>query len=463
MGRMPQLPSAMVTVPKPEVFPNEDSDNWVPYTDEGMNIANSQPSRIRAISIHISYLCEISNDILFIFYNPTPNQDLKPPTVKCFSKSNLGSDFKKLSELFTRLENWRKDLPLELDAKDNSLPSALLMHMFHQTLYIHLFRPFLKFSTEDTPLSHLDPRKACLAAATTISKYLRFYKRRYTLNQICNVAGYFIHTACTIHLLNLPQKTAVRDIIQGLKSLEEMGECWLVARRSLVIIDILVRRWQIPLPEEATAILANARPEAKRFGLIENVGLHQSVFSSPSTLTAAYSMPNTPDSIFIRSSLNISASPSPILSRSLLSELHEEKPITASPPSSPSTSASTMSSQRQQQSQKFRYPPSGSPLVSGIYNNTSRNSGGVSLPSPPIHHSHPQRAINSSAMGAPTPITLESSISFLPTHEQQMQAQEWWLRDQGDFGVELARLGDLGWDESTADRWPATWIWDGIA
>ncbi|CCX08251.1 Similar to Nitrogen assimilation transcription factor nit-4; acc. no. P28349 [Pyronema omphalodes CBS 100304] len=270
MGRMPQLPSAMVTVPKVEVFPNEDSDNWMPYSDEGANMDDQQPGRIRAISLQISLLCEISNDILLTFYNPNPASQ---PSPKLPTKSTINSEFKKLSELFNRLEEWRKKLPAELDARGGSLPSTLLMHMFHQTLYIHLFRPFLKFSANATnntgapPLSHLDPRKACLGAANTISKYLRFYKHRYKLRQICNVAGYFIHTAATIHLLNLPTKTAHRDIIQSCQALEEMGECWLVARRSLVIIAILVRRWKIDIPEEAQAVLERNREEAKRWGL----------------------------------------------------------------------------------------------------------------------------------------------------------------------------------------------------
>ncbi|KAF8248363.1 hypothetical protein K440DRAFT_649976 [Wilcoxina mikolae CBS 423.85] len=284
MGRMPQLPSAMVTVPKPDVFPSEDSDNWVPYTDEGV-IDAAQPSRIRAISLQISMLCEISNDILLVFYNPTPASN--QPQAKILSKSSVGAEFKKLGELFSRLEEWRKRLPPELEARGGSLPSTLLMHMFHQTLYIHLFRPFLKFSsTSSTPLSHLDPRKACLAAATTISKYLRFYKHRYKLRQICNVAGYFIHSAATIHLLNLPQKTAARDIVQSLQALEDMGECWLVARRSLVIIDILVRRWRLEIPEEAAVILARSRGEAKRWGLQEKAGMATSTTTANAAAAA---------------------------------------------------------------------------------------------------------------------------------------------------------------------------------
>lgn len=64
-----------------------------------------------------------------------------------------------------------------------------------------------------------------------------------------------VHSACTIHLLNLPEKTARRDIIHGVKHLEEIAEDWLCARRSLSIISVLARKWNCELPEEAAAIL----------------------------------------------------------------------------------------------------------------------------------------------------------------------------------------------------------------
>lgn len=382
MGRMPQLPSEMVTVPKPDVFPSEDSDNWVPYTDEGV-IDNAQPSRIRAISLQISLLCEISNDILLIFYNPTPAT--ASPTAKPLSKSSISSEFKKLGQLFTRLENWRKNLPAELEARGGSLPSALLMHMFHQTLYIHLFRPFLKFSaqsqsTATTPLSHLDPRKACLAAATTISKYLRFYKHRYKLRQICNVAGYFIHSACTIHLLNLPQKTAARDIVQGLQGLEDMGNCWLVARRSLVIIDILVRRWRLEIPEEASVILMRSRGEAKRWGLQEKPVRGGSPVSPPRSETG---------SVVFMPEYTPSSSLSPRIA--LLPQ--QQHPAQQSMPQMPFTF---------------------SQQAPGIYASTS-----------------PQGSVVHAA-----------GLGY--AHEPD----GWLLRDQGDLGVELAGLGELGWEGS---------------
>lgn len=148
--------------------------------------------------------------------------------------------------------------------------------MFYHLLYIHLFRPFLKYSPATSPLpAHVSPRKLCTAAASAISKLMRLYKRTYGLRQICNIAVYIVHSACTIHLLNLPTgsqtlnvtnagkvpvgetvgKAARRDIVHGVKHLEEIAEDWLCARRTLSIISVLARKWKINLPEDAQLVL----------------------------------------------------------------------------------------------------------------------------------------------------------------------------------------------------------------
>ncbi|CBX93814.1 predicted protein [Plenodomus lingam JN3] len=128
--------------------------------------------------------------------------------------------------------------------------------MFFQLLYIHLFRPFLKYNPNNSPLpSHVSPRKLCTQAAAMISKLLRLYKRSHGLRQICNICVYIAHSACTIHLLNLPEKNAKRDIIHGVKHLEEIAEGWLCARRTLGILSVLAKRWNVELPEEAAAVL----------------------------------------------------------------------------------------------------------------------------------------------------------------------------------------------------------------
>ena len=132
--------------------------------------------------------------------------------------------------------------------------------MFFQLLHIHLFRPFLKYTASTSPLPPtVSPRKHCTAAATAISRLVRLYKRTYGLRQICNICVYMIHTACTIHLLNLPDKDARRDIVHGARHLEEIAESWPCAARTLDILETLAQQWHVDMPPEAAAVLARRK------------------------------------------------------------------------------------------------------------------------------------------------------------------------------------------------------------
>lgn len=98
---------------------------------------------------------------------------------------------------------------------------------------------------------------------------MRLYKKLYNMRQICNIAVYMLHSACTIHLLNLPEKTAKRDIIHGVKHLEEIAEDWLCARRTLSILSVLARKWKCELPDEAAAVLKRTDDKYGHLGTAE--------------------------------------------------------------------------------------------------------------------------------------------------------------------------------------------------
>ncbi|TFA99150.1 hypothetical protein CCMA1212_009002 [Trichoderma ghanense] len=234
LGRLPQLPRNSFTVSKIDVFPDEDAALWSPFTDKGYDESLAQPSRTRAVALLLSSLCEISSDILVFFYHPSH--------IKRASSKAL--ELKRLGELHQRLEKWRKAVPKEFEPKEGLLPNVILM------------LPFLKYSPTASPLPpHISPRRICTANAGAISKLMRLYKKSWGLRQICNIAVYMIHSACTIHLLNLPEKTAKRDLTHGLRHLEEIAEDWLCARRTLSILSVLARKWKCEVPEDADIIL----------------------------------------------------------------------------------------------------------------------------------------------------------------------------------------------------------------
>jgi hypothetical protein len=99
------------------VFPTEEAELWSPYTDNGIAQEHAQPARTRAVALQISELCEISSDLLAFFYHPAPAE--KRPSRQV--------ELKKLSDVHTRLEAWRKGLPGEMEPKEGQLPPVLLM------------------------------------------------------------------------------------------------------------------------------------------------------------------------------------------------------------------------------------------------------------------------------------------------------------------------------------------------
>lgn len=90
---------------------------WSPYTDSGIIHAHAQPARTRAVALQLSKLAEISSDLMTSFYNP---EQLQKPQSKQI-------ELKRLTDLHTRLEAWKQNLPSEMEPREGQLPQVLLM------------------------------------------------------------------------------------------------------------------------------------------------------------------------------------------------------------------------------------------------------------------------------------------------------------------------------------------------
>ncbi|KAL9111019.1 MAG: hypothetical protein Q9227_004452 [Pyrenula ochraceoflavens] len=160
--------------------------------------------------------------------------------------------------------------------------------LFHM-LFIHLYRPFLKYTRNTSPLpAHVSPRKFLTQSAAAVSKLFRLYKRLYSLNAICNITVYFLHTSLTIHILNtggVDEKNSKRDILHGLRHLEEIGNTWLCARRTILVVADLAQKWKVDLPDEAQAVILRVQ---KKWGKWEAAASPQAVYNSvPNFVTTA--------------------------------------------------------------------------------------------------------------------------------------------------------------------------------
>ncbi|KAM5492096.1 hypothetical protein McaMca56_007230 [Microsporum canis] len=414
LGRQPQLSGSHITVPKFDVFPKEDSAIWSPYTDSGVSQDHNQPSRTRAVALQISKLCEISNDLLGAFYNTAPPKQIAKQ-----------EELRRLTQLHTRLEAWRKALPPEMEPKDGQLPQVLLMHMFFQLLFIHLYRPFLKYTKSTSPLpAHVSPRKLCTQGATVISKLLRLYKRTYGLRQICNIAIYIAHSACTIHLLNLPDKSAKRDIAHGLKHLEEIAESWPCARRTLRILDLLSKKWKVELPEEAVSVIERSRA---KFGSTSSWEQMQSPSSS-------------------------GASPK-LHDRSRLSEqpTHNSTPE----PTKPSTTSAPINALASSNPPTYHTSAQTAPedvtrLQSSCSKDGCSTEGAIPRKNNDSITEHKVSTISQSQMNTTPglsnelPMDLPNSPTFVDSEKLVQASQNWWLKDQNALALGM-------------DNWSSSW------
>ncbi|KAF3902951.1 hypothetical protein ABW20_dc0101283 [Dactylellina cionopaga] len=458
-GRLPQLPSSSATTPKYDVFPDEDSEMWTPYTDDGLIPSLSQPGRTRAVNTYLIMLCEISNDILLGFYQPVRGGTTKESKL---GKGRGGKDaeMKKLLELYNRLEEWNQKLPAEMVAKEHALMNVLLMHMFGQVLYLLLFRPFLKVNPGSAAFpANLSPKRICINASTAISKLLRLYKKTYGLKQICNIAVYIALSACTIHLMNLPTKTAKRDIILGVKCLEEIAEYWLCAKRALIIVKVLSLKYSIELPMEAEVVLSRVDTSGEMFGfsIKDMFGTTQKADSPaaqprrpPSARQTAPGAPGAPPgpatSLVGNMPTTVAAavtqfSPS-MKSATAMPAVEFGSPfmnaVTSminSPPQIPQSTVAMASKVPTSSLFTPYFDPGASPAASSSYGRRSMEPPTNTTASPPLPPS------TTTTMGA----TNANSPSMYPGYPQlEDQSQDWWLRDQNELAHDFG-----SWDFST--------------
>ena len=284
--------------------------------------------------------------------------------------------------------------------------------MFYQLLYIHLFRPFLKYNQATSPLPpHVSPRRLCTQAAESISKLLRQYKRTFGLRQICNVAVYIAHSACTIHLLNLPDATAKRDIVYGVQHLEEIAQGWPCARRTLNIISVLAQRWNIVLPEEAAAILARLdHGDSSRAGSSSSSPSVSTVFSNSAQTFATPAIEPFPSSFSSTSVPHPSMAVTdvePMADRSFPASRFDQLP----------RSRSTAHSQSHPPRPP---PPMGDPLQLPVTV--------MAGPAPPVRS------------------TVFGGAAGLVQH-----SQDWWYRDQSDYAAGFDNWHGIGSDQPVDD------------
>ena len=267
-----------------------------------------------------------------------------------------------------------------------------------------------------------------------ISKLLRLYKRTHGLRQICNIVVYISHSACTVHLLNLPDKNAARDLVHGLKHLEEIGESWLCARRTLGILRTVAGRWKIEMPEEADKTLQRVQ---EKFGPLNSPDREATPKADNQMPPPTPMQPLPPPVTKPKTELNVNHH------LNLANDVSSNGFFSSTAPL-----ASPMPTPDMPGLEGLLTMP---PQSANVFNNKPRQHSYV------MPQTQQERWTNSQASQAP-PVQQTSPTMLFGGVDSLMQDQDWWLRDSNQMfanwnGMEqdAGMPGNAGFDNGTGN------------
>ena len=128
-------------------------------------------------------------------------------------------------------------------------PLLTFSSMYYNTVVLHLFRPFLKV---DLTTPSVSPRDICTSCADRIASLLSNYRQLYGLRRVSVLLPHIVLSEGIIHLLNLPNPSAVSNLAKSISGLREMSANHAFAMRCANIIMALARQWNISLPPEVS-------------------------------------------------------------------------------------------------------------------------------------------------------------------------------------------------------------------
>ncbi len=123
--------------------------------------------------------------------------------------------------------------------------------MLYHTTMILVFRPTISHSRSKLLPEPFDPLGLCTNSAVKISTLTKAYRSRYSLRKIVNIAVHCVFTASTIHLSNLAsmnvgyESSARQYLSYSMSFLQEIGETWPSATRSLHVIKSLITKYNV--------------------------------------------------------------------------------------------------------------------------------------------------------------------------------------------------------------------------
>ncbi|KFY92894.1 hypothetical protein V500_03990, partial [Pseudogymnoascus sp. VKM F-4518 (FW-2643)] len=224
VGRVPQISRRAVSAAKPASIQREEEEDWVPYTDAGIQAVRTYKQRSNIVSVFRS-LCEISeiiSDTLYLLYAPGGHLT---------SRKILG-----VYELYL---NWYDALLVELRFAQNFTPAGLYIQFLGSTS---------------------SPLDICAQSAENISSLLQSYRQLYSLRRASSFIPYLVLISSVNNLIHGRSQIVLGYTVQNFGDLTDMSFHHGFAFRSLDILRYFARHWNI-FPPSSSGI-AGAPPNA---------------------------------------------------------------------------------------------------------------------------------------------------------------------------------------------------------
>jgi hypothetical protein len=103
-GRIPQLPSSVVGIPKPSIIEQLEAEPWV---SPGQT---SRPCHIMEVATQYAELAEVLGHALRALHSPKQQFDAS-----------------KLQDFHTRLRCWRERIPKYMDPQEDAVPAVFVL------------------------------------------------------------------------------------------------------------------------------------------------------------------------------------------------------------------------------------------------------------------------------------------------------------------------------------------------
>ncbi|KAF2405323.1 hypothetical protein EJ06DRAFT_525849 [Trichodelitschia bisporula] len=232
LGRLPQIPTSAVTVDMPQVREGEDGDMWMPPNP---HLRARSPASISTVFYEVARLSKILNSTLLMFFAPTEA-----------IKGSL------LLDEYNKYLAWYHRLPTAVASLEDAPPHILTLHMYYHAAILLLFRPFLKATLTNSPIS---PSEICRTAANYISDIAMRYRRQYGVAGLHAFQPHCLVAACTIHIVNMPSIASTSYLKAACEILQEMTFRNEWALGGLGMLRAIVRKWGIILPGDVEEAL----------------------------------------------------------------------------------------------------------------------------------------------------------------------------------------------------------------